>query len=255
MDFGGRSNQYDDEAGYRGLQLRERMEALGQVSAELMHDLAMGLSAIEARARLAAAEARAGHAVTGDLEQVVDASADLNLMVRDTLDVVQGRAISPEVRFDVASVVEGAVGRFFRGSRGVEVRLRTELPGTVEVEGRASFLFRSVMNLLSNAMRHCRSEVQVGVSVEDPRRMDEDAEAVVCIDIEDDGAGLDLARAATVFEPAPFGDPEGVGMGLSAVAWMVAQLGGWVRHRPGDELGGACFEIRLPVADHATSTG
>jgi C4-dicarboxylate-specific signal transduction histidine kinase len=36
-------------------------------------------------------------------------------------------------------------------------------------------------------------------------------------------------------------------MGLSAVAWMVSQLGGWVRHRPGDELGGACFEIRLPA--------
>ena len=255
MEFGGRSNEYRHDPGYRGLQLRERMEALGQVSAELMHDLALGLSALEARARVAAAEARAGHPAAGELEQVVDASADLNLMVRDTLDVVQGRGISPEVRFDVADVVERAVGRYFPGSRGVEVRLKTELPGSVEVEGRASFLFRSVWNLLQNAMRHCRSEVQVGVTVEDPRRMDEDAEAVVCIDIEDDGAGLDLARAATLFEPAPFGDAEGVGMGLSAVAWMVGQLGGWVRHRPGDELGGACFEIRLPVADPAATTG
>jgi signal transduction histidine kinase len=251
MEFGSRSNQYD----HRGVQLRERMEALGQVSAELMHDLALGLDALEARARVAASDARDGRPATGDLEQVAATSADLNLMVRDTLDVVQGRTLSPEVRFDVATVVERAVGRYFPASRGVEVRLKTDLPGSVEVEGRASFLLRSVMNLLSNAMRHCRSEVQVGVSVDDPRRMDEDAEAVVCIDIEDDGAGLDLARAATLFEPAPFADPEGGGMGLSAVAWMVSQLGGWVRHRPGDELGGACFEIRLPVADHATTAG
>ncbi|MBV9109358.1 MAG: HAMP domain-containing histidine kinase [Gemmatimonadetes bacterium] len=251
MAFGSRSNPFSNDDAARGLQLRERMEALGQVSAELMHDLSMGLSALEARARIAAMEARAGRPPTGELEQVVDASADLNLMMRDALEAVQGRTLSPEVRFEVASVVERAVRRYFPASRGVEVRLKTDIPEGVEVEGRASFLFRSVMNLLSNAMRHCRSEVQVGVSVDDPRRMDEDAEAVVCIDIEDDGAGLDLARAATLFEPAPFGDAEGVGMGLSAVAWMVGQLGGWVRHRPGDELGGACFEIRLPVADPA----
>jgi len=222
------------------------MEALGQVSAELMHDLAMGLSALEARARVAAADARAGHTAPADLERMAETSAELNLMVRDTLEVVQGKTISPEVRFDVYSVVEGAVRRYFPGSRGVEVRLKSELPGSIEVEGRQSFLFRSIWNLMANAMRHCRSEAQVGVSVEDPRRMDEDGDAVVCIDVEDDGAGLDLARAATLFEPAPFGDPEG-SMGLSAVAWMVSQLGGWVRHRPGDELGGACFEIRLPV--------
>lgn len=243
MDIGSRSS-YEDP-GSRGL-LRGRMEALGQVSAELMHDLAMGLQALEARARVAAADARAGRAQEADLERMVETSADLNLMVRDTLDVVQGKSISPEVRFDVKEVVERAVRRFFPGSRGVEVRLKSELPACVEVEGRQSFLFRSIWNLLANAMRHCRSEVQIGVSVEDPRRMDEDADAVVCIDIEDDGAGLPLRRAATLFEPAPFGDPEGT-MGLSAVAWMVSQLGGWVRHRPGDELGGACFEIRLPA--------
>jgi len=246
------NNQFSDDAGYQGLHLRTRWEALGQVSAELLHDLAMGLSSLEARARVAAAEARAGRAPLSELEQVAESSSELSLMMNDTLDVVQGRALSPEVRFDVYSVVERACRRFFPASRGVEVRLKSELASTVEVSGRSSFLLRSLANLLANAMRHCRSEVQVGVSVEDPRRMDEDADYVVCIDVEDDGAGLDLARAATLFEPAPFGDPE-AGVGLSAVAWMVGQLGGWVRHRPGDELGGACFEIRLPVAAEATS--
>lgn len=253
MAIGSRSNQFSDDAAYRAVHFRERWEALGQVSAELLHDLAMGLGALEARARLAAAEARDGRPPVAELDRVVEASADLNVMMRDTLDVVQGRAMSPEVRFDVYNVVERAVRRFFPASRGVEVRLKSELPGTVEVEGRASFLLRSIANLLQNAMRHCRSEVQIGVSVEDPRRMDEDADAVVCIDIEDDGAGLDLARAATLFEPAPFGEAE-PGVGLSAVAWMVSQLGGWVRHRPGDELGGACFEIRLPIKDTVASS-
>jgi signal transduction histidine kinase len=251
MEIGSVQNQSSDEPVARILQLRDRWAALGQVSANLMQDMASALSVLEARARVAAAEARAGRAPASDLEQVAESSAELKLMVSDTLDVVNGRAISPEVRFDVYSVVERACRRFFPGSRGgVEVRLRSELPAGVEVEGRASFLMRAVANLLANALRHCRSEVQVGVSIEDPRRMDEDADAVVCIDVEDDGAGLDLARAATLFEPAPFGQDE-PGVGLSAVAWMVSQLGGWVRHRPGDDLGGACFEIRLPVRAEA----
>jgi len=250
MAIAKRTNPYSEDPGYRGLQFRERWEALGQVSAELLHDLAMGLGALEARARVAAAEARAGRAPAAELDQVVETSTDLKWMVSDTLDAVQGKAISPEVRFDVYSVVERSVRRFFPASRGVEVRLRSELPGSIEVEGRASFLFRSIANLLANAMRHCRSEVAVGVSVEEPRRMDENADFVVCIDIEDDGAGIDLASVASVFEPAEFGDPD-AGGGLSAVAWMVSQLGGWVRHRPGEELGGACFEIRLPVAAEA----
>lgn len=178
MEIGSRPSQFEDP-GYRGFLWRERLEALGQVSAELMHDLAMGLQALESRARIAAAEAQAGRAPLADLNQVVEGSADLREMVSDTLDVVHGRAISPEVRFDVGSVVERAVRRCFPASRGVEVRLRSELPASVEVQGRSSFLFRSIANLLANAVRHCRSEVQIGVTVEDPRRMDEDADVVV----------------------------------------------------------------------------
>src|SRR4051794_41941117 len=106
MGIASRSNPLSDDAGYRGLQFRGRWEALGQVSAELMHDLAMGLGALEARARLAAAEARAGRTPLADLDQVVETSGDLKAMVADTLDVVQGRGLSPEGR----SAVRGAAG-------------------------------------------------------------------------------------------------------------------------------------------------
>lgn len=247
METGSLYRYYEDPA-YKGFQLRERLEALGQISYELLHDLAEGMAALEMRARLAAAEARAGRNATGDLDRVVEGSSELGAMMRDVLDALRGRATSPEVTFEVYPVVERAVRWFFPVSSPVEVRLVSRLGDDVEVQGRASFLFRSVWNLLANAAHYCRGAVQVEVSLEHPRRMDEDAESVVCIDVEDDGAGLDRAAAAELFEPMLDDDGERAGLGLGAVAWMVDQLGGWVRHRPGDDLGGACFEIRLPVA-------
>lgn len=242
-----RSRPYDDPS-YHGLLLRERLETLGQVSAELLHDLAEGMAALEMRARIAAAEARAGRPPAGDLDRMVETSAELGAMLRDVLDAIRGRSTSPELTFPVYPVVERAVRFFMPATRQVEVRLVSHVDEGLEVQGRSSFLFRSVMNLLANAMRCCRREVWVDVSVEEPRQMDEDAQAVVCIDVEDDGAGLDPRSAAELFEPMIETGDEQAGLGLSAVAWMVEQMGGWVRHRPGEELGGARFEIRLPVA-------
>jgi len=242
-----RSRPYDDPS-YPGLLLRERLEALGQVSAELLHDLAEGMAALEMRARIAAAETRAGRAPIGEMDRVVETSAELAAMLRDVLDTLRGRSTSPELTFPVYPVVERAVRFFLPATSTVEVRLVSHVDADLEVQGRASFLFRSVWNLLANAMRFCRGEVMIDVSVEEPRQMDENAQAIVCIDVEDDGAGLDPHSAAELFEPmAEVGD-ERAGLGLSAVAWMVEQMGGWVRHRPGESLGGARFEIRIPVA-------
>ncbi|HEU0055299.1 MAG TPA: HAMP domain-containing sensor histidine kinase [Longimicrobium sp.] len=230
---------------YRGMQVRDRLEALGQISAELLHDLADVMWALEARARLAAGEARMGRASISDLDRMAETSGETRTLLRDMLDALRGRAVSPEVRMDVHAVVERAVRRFLPGSRAVDVRLVSTLPGRVEVHGRSSFLLRAVTSLLFNAMRQARGEILVSVAVDDPRRMDEAADAVVRIDVEDDGAGLDPVRAAYLFEPSFDEDTPPT---LSGVAWAVEQLGGWVRHRPGEDLGGACFEIRLPVA-------
>jgi signal transduction histidine kinase len=246
MDTYGWPEYADDSSySYRGMQVRDRLEALGQISAELLHDLADAMWALEARARLAAGEARAGRVAVSDLDRMAESSGDLGTMLRDMLDALRGRGTSPEVRMDVNAVVERAVRRFLPGSRSVDVRLVSTLPGRVEVQGRSSFLLRAVTSLLFNAMRQARGSILVSVAVDDPRRMDEAADAVVRIDVEDDGAGLDPVRAATLFEPTFDEDAPPT---LSAVAWAVEQLGGWVRHRPGEDLGGACFEIRLPVA-------
>jgi signal transduction histidine kinase len=236
---------YRDEVSSRGFQVRERLEALGQISAELLYDLADAMWALESRARLAANDARVGRASPAELDRLAENSSEWGMLLRDMMDALRGRALSPEVTMDPHSVVERAVHRFLPVSRAVDVRLVSTLPREVRVHGRASFLSRAMTTLLANAARQARGEVLVSVAVDEPRRMDEAADSVVRIDVEDDGAGLDPLRAATLFEPAGLERPAHT---LSTVAWSVEQLGGWVRHRPGEALGGACFEIRLPVS-------
>lgn len=226
---------------------RARLESLGQVSAELLHDLVDGLEVIESRARLAASAARAGRMAPGEMDRVAERGAELSAMVRDVLEALRGAAVSPEVTIDVRECVERALVCHVTRSRSLELRLVSALPAGTRVRGRASFLHRAVSGLLEVAARQARSEVRVTLALDEPRPMDEEAAAVVCVQVEDDGAGLDPARAATLFAAAADDEPHAA-PSLGAVAWTVSQLGGWVRHRPAETLGGACFEVRLPLA-------
>jgi signal transduction histidine kinase len=69
-----------------------------------------------------------------------------------------------------------------------------------------------------------------------------------CIDVQDNGDGIERANLANLFEPffTTKGAGEGTGLGLSIAQGIVEEHGGWieVRSAPGE---GACFTIYLPV--------
>jgi hypothetical protein len=71
--------------------------------------------------------------------------------------------------------------------------------------------------------------------------------------IEDDGPGVPPDRREEIFRPLVRGGDGGVGLGLSSVVWATGQLGGEVSYAPGGVLGGAAFEIRVPMARRTTS--
>lgn len=218
--------------------VRERMEALGQVAAELLHDLADAAYALEQRTRLAAAEARRGRPPLGDLELAVEAGAEMRRMLRDTMDVLRGAALSPEVTYDPRVTVERAVRRFVPASGpGVDLRLVCDLPPGTAVAGRESLLSRLAANLLAGAARRARTRVLLELSTE----REPDGRAFVVLGIEDDGR--------------PRGEGPRAGRRLAGedewrpgvVAWLVAQVGGEVRQRAVCVLGGSGIEIRIPA--------
>lgn len=219
----------------------DRFSSLGQVAGELLHDLANLVGVLDGRVRLALGDARAGRMPVSDLERAAEGCGDLGGMLRDVLETLRGESVSPEVVLDPQAVTERAIRRTLEGCHPVEIRLVSTLrPGT-GVRGRASFLYRAVANLLTNAARHAAGKVRVSLEPTD-------GGAGVRLAVEDNGPGIPPEEREKVFRPLVTGAAGGTGLGLSSVAWTVARLGGEVRCSASADLGGACFEVLLPTA-------
>ena len=228
-----------DDARRAGAAVRERLEALGQVSAELLHDLSDAAYAVEQRALLALGEARMGRTPVAEMERAAEAGAEMRAMLRDVMDVLRGAPVSPEVRFDPRETLERAVRRFVPRSGPVDVRLVCDLPPGAAMAGRESFLARLAANLLAGAARRARSRVLLEA------RMEERGPGgpVLVLSVEDDGA----ARGASG-DPAPHPRPSPEdGWRPAVVAWLVTQLDGHVGARRGGSLGGSGLEVRIPA--------
>ncbi|GGX34187.1 sensor histidine kinase [Streptomyces chryseus] len=133
-----------------------------------------------------------------------------------------------------------------------EVSQRTDrLPVTVaegsgpyEVAGSRGQLARVLGNLLDNAQRHARGRVEVSVRRE---------RGAVVLGVSDDGAGVPAGEHERIFErfvrldDARSRDDGGAGLGL-AIARDVARRHGGTLSVARGPLGGALFELRLPVA-------
>jgi signal transduction histidine kinase len=216
------------------------MEALGQVSAELLHDLSDAAYSLEQRALLAAEEARHGRSPFPELQRAVEAGTEMRAMLRDVVDVLRGAALSPEVTMDPRECVQRALVRFVASTGPVEVRLVCDLPPETRVPGRESFLSRLTANLLAGAARRARSRVLLELRLE----TEPDGRAGVVLGVEDDGRAPGQAGGNPAPHPRPSSSDE---WRPSVVAWLVAQLGGEVRPRAVCLLGGSGLEIRLPA--------
>jgi signal transduction histidine kinase len=114
---------------------------------------------------------------------------------------------------------------------------------SVVVPGVAKLLRRVVRNLLENARRYGAGEVTLLIRTD---------EKFASVEVCDGGPGVPEALQERIFEPfyrLPGASERegGVGLGLALVKSITLRHGGTVtcRNRPD---GGACFEVRLPLA-------
>jgi signal transduction histidine kinase len=236
----GPSNSAGGDPARSAVAVRERLEALGQVSAELLHDLADAAYSLEQRALLAAEEARHGRTPFPELQRAVEAGTEMRVMLRDVMDVLRGAALSPEVTIEPRECVERALLRFVPATGPVEVRLVCDLPPGTVIPGRESFLSRLAANLLAGAARRARGRVLLELRLE----TEPDGRAGVVLGVEDDGRAPGQAGGNPAPHPRPSASDE---WRPAVVSWLVAQLDGEVRPRAVCLLGGSGLEIRLPA--------
>ena len=182
-------------------------------------------------------------AASADLHAEVLRMAALveDLLVLARLDADDAPAV-PLEPVDVAAWVDGVVGRYDTARVPVAV-VGGHADGLV-VRGRPEDLRRALSNLVDNAVRHARTQVEVTL-----RREGADVVVEVC----DDGAGVPAAERERVFErftrldDARDRDAGGSGLGLAIVRELVVALGGDVQLTE-SARGGLCARLVLPSA-------
>lgn len=211
-------------------------------TADASHELRSPLAAM--RAQLETARDYPGAAdwpdvadgVLADQSRIERLVGDLLLLAR--LD--SGQGAPRRQRVDLGKVVDEEVGRRPTGGRNV---VAGELGAGGETMGDPSQLGRMVRNLLDNAERHASATVTVAL-------IEQGGELVLRVG--DDGPGIAPADRRRVFErftrldDARVADDGGSGLGLAIVRDIVAAHRGTVAAVDGH--GGACLEVRLPLA-------
>lgn len=216
----------------------ERLAALGRAGAALSHEIRNSLNGLsvgmDALGRLT------GDAHTKVRKQVRAEIGRLLVLADALLDLARPRDLRC-ARVDVGSLIERS--RFLveddAQERQVQLTTRCEAGEVVVDEA----LVQSILtNLLRNAVlavAQQSGERRVALrSCFDGRSW--------IVEVDDNGPGVDPAKADSIFEPFVSGRPGGVGLGL-AISSRFAQLHhGSLGLAPGD-LGGACFRLEMPI--------
>jgi two-component system sensor histidine kinase FlrB len=225
----------------------ERLAAMGEMAAGLAHQLRTPLAAALLYAgalenpRLPEAErTRCG-------ARVVERLQHLERLIRDMLTFARGEASGGE-SIPVSALLAEAAQVFEPLARRREVGfVVADDSFAAVVNGNRKALSGAIVNLMENALDACAAGGRpTGTSsgrIELGARL---ADGSVCIQVRDNGRGMDAATQARLFEPFFTTRAEGTGLGLAIARGVARAHGGGIEvaSAPG---AGAVFSLTLPA--------
>ncbi len=223
---------------------RERLAALGELSASIAHEVRNPLGVIfnsigSLRRLLKPA---------GDVELLLDIVGEeadrLNRMVGDLLNY--SRPVQPSVQpLQLRALLEEALAsaRLQNGTRdGVKVRISVAHEvATVRADGR--LMRQALLNLFLNALQ---AMPRGGTLTIRGSRTESGGRVLAQLSIQDSGPGIAPDARAKVFQPFFTTKPTGTGLGLAVVKRIVEGHGGTIALGRG-QSGGAEFLLFLPL--------
>jgi signal transduction histidine kinase len=241
----------------------QKMESLGVLAGGVAHDFNNLLVGIMGNASLAMDMLPDGSPLSPLLEDVVLASQKAADLTRQMLAYAgKGRFISEPT--DIGALAKDIAG-LVRTSISKKVSLNLELDKTLpRVEADPTQIQQLIMNLLLNGaeavgegpgtvtlrtgVRETRPSAETGHFVHEPA----DAGQYVCLQVCDDGCGMNEETKSRIFEPFFTTKFTGRGLGLAAALGIVRGHRGAlkVESSPG---GGSTFEILFPAISGVAS--
>jgi two-component system NtrC family sensor kinase len=219
-----------------------RLATLGQLAAQLAHEIGTPLSSVSGHIQLALLQRDLDPALRERLEVAAREIERISKIVRDYLDST--RPLEPERH---ATALPKLLEEAIELVRGVEPAQRVAVecsvdPALGDVITDPGLLRQIVVNLISNALDAVDGDGGGHVTVT-AQALDED----VLITIGDTGHGISAEDLRRIFEPfyTTKGRGKGTGLGLAICRQLTAALGGTISVE--SESGkGSTFFVRLP---------
>jgi signal transduction histidine kinase len=222
---------------------KERLAALGQLAAQLAHEIGTPLASVSGHLQLAMTARDLPVPLKERLQVGMREVERVSKIVRDYLDST--RQVAPErAPVDVSRVVEEAVGIVQGDEKRAQVKVTTSVDAAaVQVNTDPGLLRQILVNLLTNAadavlQSSGRGRIEV---------IGRATESAVQLAVRDDGVGIAPDDAARIFEPfyTTKGRGKGTGLGLAICRELALALGGRisVESAPGK---GSTFTVTLP---------
>jgi len=204
------------EAAKQELELKKRLEMLGEMAAGLAHEFRNGLSTLLGYAQMIAGSSDGKDGVQQHAEHIVREARTMNTLVdrfllfAKPLDVHRQSMTGSDLQQDVTAIAEKA-------GHPVE----TDIPETLALETDRVLLGNCLDNLVRNSVQHFSGEADHHIRV-----VARQLPAAVEILVIDDGPGMDrdtLKRACIPFFTTR---SEGTGLGLAICEKIITRLGG-----------------------------
>jgi signal transduction histidine kinase len=223
---------------------RERLAALGGLSASIAHEVRNPLGVIFNSVGSLRRLLRPSGDVALLLDIVGEEADRLNRMVGDLLDY--SRPVRPAVQplplrpllDEALTSARQQIGTPAEGVK-VDIRLASE---AATVRGDARLLRQALINVFLNAYQAMPRGGQLDVRA--ARRL-QDGVAIAEIAIRDSGAGIPAEARDKIFQPFFTTKAMGTGLGLAVVKRIVEGHGGTIALR--EAAVGAEFQLRLPI--------
>lgn len=235
---------------YEKMRERDRLAALGEMSAGLAHEIRNPLGAIKGAAQCLNPKSLPGE--DGEFLEVILEEVDrLNRVVTAFLDYA--RPLKQNFgNTDLNEVVTRTV-RLIQNEMPKNIELKIELSETLpQVNADAEQLKQVLINLVQNALQAIGKNVGfITLRTVAPERESElraAASDMVEIQVEDNGPGIPLEQQQNIFVPFFTTKEKGTGLGLAICQRIVKNHGGAiaVQSRKGE---GSLFQIQLPASD------
>ncbi len=235
----------------------EKLATMGQLAAEIAHEVGTPLNVITGRARGLVKKLDDPEAVAKNATIIAEQTGRITRIIQRLIDVTRrkfGSTESEPVNLNqvVITTVEFLGGQFSQAGVETDVNLASDLP---MVGGDPDRLQQVVLNLLVNAVQAMPSGGSIRISTEATIRRRPGLEMApeqqyVCVAIRDTGVGIPEELRAKIFDPfySSKRHSGGTGLGLAVCHGIVKEHDGWIDiDDPPKEESGTIFRVYLPV--------